>query len=282
MKSFTVSSLIVVAVLAVVLVPFSAAAASVEDAGREILARVQDSVVSVKLTLKVSTAFEGRSGQKRDQTLEVTGTCVDPSGLVVASLRTVDPSEAMSSMSFGFGEDSFKSKYETEITEVKIVLGAGQEKEIPAKVVLRDKDLDLAFIRPIEKPAKPFAYVDLSKEAKPRMFDQIVVVDRMGKAENRSPFGLVARIGSIIDRPRTFHVLSDIASTLTLGSPAFASDGRVIGVMVYRIHVTAMKERGMGRGMTPGILPAADVLEVAKQAMAAEPEKEKKPADKKD
>ncbi|MBI5529131.1 MAG: trypsin-like peptidase domain-containing protein [Deltaproteobacteria bacterium] len=277
MRSILSVSVFVPAVLAVLFVPSLAPAGSVEDSGREILGKVQDAVVSVKITLKESMAFEGRSGQKRDQTLEVTGTCVDPAGLVVVSLRTVDRSEFMSSASFGFGEDTFKSKYETEITDVKIVLGAGQEKEIPARLVLRDKDLDLAFIRPVDKPAKPFAHVDLSKEAKPKMFDQIVVVDRMGKAENRSPFGLVARIGSIIDRPRTFYVLSDIASTLTLGSPAFTIDGKLIGIMVYRIHVTAMKERGMGRGMTPGILPAADVLEVAKQALAAEPEKEKKP-----
>jgi S1-C subfamily serine protease len=251
-------------------------AASVEDAGRDILAKAQDAVVSVKVTLKERTAFEGRSGQKRDQTLEVTGTCVDPAGLVVVSLRTVDRSEFMGSSSFGFGEDTFKSKYETEITDVKIILGAGQEKEIPARLVLRDKDLDLAFIRPVDKPSKPFAHVDLSKEAKPRMFDQIVVVDRMGKAENRTPFGLVTRIGSVIDRPRTFYVLSDVASTLTLGSPAFTLDGKLIGIMVYRIHVVAMKERGMGRGTTPGILPAADVLEVARQAPTAESGKEKK------
>src|SRR2546422_4160959 len=36
--------------------------------------------------------------------------------------------------------------------------------EIPAEIVLRDRDLDLAFIRPKTKPANPMPAVDLRSE----------------------------------------------------------------------------------------------------------------------
>ena len=40
---------------------------------------------------------------------------------------------------------------ETEVNDIKILLEDGAE--VPAEIVLRDKDLDLAFIRPKAKPA---------------------------------------------------------------------------------------------------------------------------------
>jgi hypothetical protein len=276
--------LIVVAVL-VFSAATAAAADPIEEAGRGILARAQDAVVSVKVTVKESMAFEGHSSQKHDSTVEATGTCVDPSGLVVVSLRTIDRSEMMGSFSMGFGEDSFKSKYDAEITDVKIIVGASTE--IPARIVLRDKDLDLAFVRPVEKPAKPFAALDLSQEAKPRLFEQVFIVDRMGKPENRQPVGLLSRIGSIIEKPRTFYIATDLLTALTLGSPAFTPDGKLVGLMVYRIQPMGRRESSdamsMGRGgMTPGILPAADVLDVLKQALATPDKAPDKKEEKKD
>jgi hypothetical protein len=96
---------------------------------------------------------------------------------------------------------------------------------------------------------------------------------------------VVSRLGAIIEKPRTFYIAADLTAVLTLGSPGFTPDGKVVGVMVYRIQPMGRRESamdmmsGMGRGgMTPGLLPAADVLEVAKQALAA-PDK---PAEKKD
>ena len=247
-------------------------AETIEEAGRAIVAKNQDAVVSVKLTVKESMAFEGHSSQKHDSTIEATGTCVDPSGLVVVSLRTIDRSEMMGAFSMGFGEEGFKSKYDSEIVDVKIVVGANTE--IPAKVILRDKDLDLAFVRPIEKPAKPFAAIDLSRDSKPKLLEQVIIIDRMGKPENRQPVALLSRVGSIIEKPRTFYIAADLLTALTLGSPALTVDGKVVGIMVYRIQPMGRREAAdmmsMGRGgLTPGVLPAADVLDVAKQALAA-------------
>lgn len=276
------AALIVGAVLSISL---PAAADPIEEAGRGIIAKAQDAVVSVKLTVKESMAFEGHSSQKHDSTIEATGTCVDPSGLVVVSLRTIDRSEMMGALSMGFGDDSFKSKYDSEITDVKIVVGANAE--IPARVVLRDKDLDLAFVKPIAKPDKPFAALDLAKDGKPRLLEQVIIVDRMGKPENRQPVALVSRIGSIIEKPRTFYIATDLLTAMTLGSPVFTADGKMVGIMVYRIQPMGRRESAdamsMGRGgLTPGVLPAADVLDVLKQALAAPEKAPEKKEDKKE
>ena len=77
---------------------------------------------------------------------------VDPSGLTVLALSACDPSEMYQRM---MGEDYPRTSVETEVTDMKILLDDGTE--LPAEIVLRDKDLDLAFIRPKTKPASPMA-----------------------------------------------------------------------------------------------------------------------------
>jgi S1-C subfamily serine protease len=239
----------------------------VEEHGRDLIARVQAGVVAVKLTVKESMAFEGQSTRKHDSIIDVTGTCIDPSGLIVVSLRTIDRSEMLGSFSMGGDEDNFKSKFESEIAEAKIIVPGSDE--VPAKVVMRDKDLDLAFLRPVEKPAKPFDFVDLKNPTKLKLLEQFFVVDRMGKEEGRVPVILLSRVGTILEKPRTFYISGDLIATLTLGSPAFTADGKVVGIIVYRISPTGRKKDGGGNhGPVPGIIPAADVMEVVKQIPA--------------
>lgn len=265
-RGFTAA--VVAASMAFTVLPGAAAAGSVEENGRELVGRVQAGVVAIKLTVKESMAFEGQSTRKRDSTLDVTGTCIDPSGLIVVSLRTIDRSEMMGAFNMGGDDENFKSKFESEIAEAKIIIPGGDE--VPAKVVMRDKDLDLAFLRPLEKPAKPFDFVDLKNPARLKLLEQFFVVDRMGKEEGRVPVVLVSRVGTILEKPRTFYISGDLITTLTLGSPAFTVDGKSVGIIVYRISPAGAKKNGGGggHGPVPGIIPAADVLEVAKQIPA--------------
>jgi len=116
--------------------------------GREVFAKYQHAIVTVQTVLKVS-AQSGRSNESRR---ELTGTVLDPSGLTVLALSACDPTEMYRRMS----EDP---KVEIEVSDIKLLLDDGTE--LPAQVVLRDKDLDLAFVRPTTKPAQPMACVDL-------------------------------------------------------------------------------------------------------------------------
>ena len=85
---------------------------------------------------------------------------VDPSGLTVLALSACDPTEMYQRM---MSEEASKFKLDIEVTDLKILLDDGTE--IPSEIVLRDKDMDLAFIRPKTKPASPMAAVDLAKAA---------------------------------------------------------------------------------------------------------------------
>ena len=74
-----------------------------------------------------------------------------------------------------------------------------------------------------------------------------------------------------MEKPRTFYVLQDQAVT---GTPAFQSNGKVVGLLTIRqIDPGRMSMFGMmngteGAGVIAVVLPAADVLEIAKQIEA--------------
>jgi S1-C subfamily serine protease len=247
--------------------PAALNAGQFEESGRNIVGRHEKSVVAVKLTVKESMNWEGQSSRKQDAILDVTGTCIDPSGLTVVSLRTIDRTEMMGSFGMG-GEDGFKSRFESEISDAVIIL-PGTQTEIPAKVVLRDKDLDLAFLRPSQKTAKPFDFINLSEAVQLKMLDQFFILDRMPKEEGRAPVIVVSRVGAVLEKPRKFYVSADLMASMTLGSPAFNSDGKAVGLVVYKISPGGRKkEAGMPKGPIPGVIPAADILDVAKQVPA--------------
>src|SRR5881296_2706666 len=121
--------------------------------GREIFEKYQHATVTVQLVLKSKMSMTGFGGRSNESKQEATGTTIDPSGLTVLSLSATDPGSLLSSMMTGEGEGGtdLKFKMENELTDVKILTHDGAE--LPAEVVLRDKDLDLAFLRPKQKPS---------------------------------------------------------------------------------------------------------------------------------
>jgi hypothetical protein len=141
--------------------------------------------------------------------------------------------------------------------------------------VLRDKDLDLAFVRPTEKPAKPLAAVDLSKDGKPAMFDELMLLGRMGAIGGRVASASIFRVEAVVRKPRSYYLVDQNAVTGRLGSPAFTMDGKVAGILLLRAMEAQdggsgpleMVFGGIGRlGLYPVILPAEEVAAVAKQA----------------
>src|SRR4051812_16732880 len=121
------------------------------DKGRAIFKQNQHAVVTVQIVLKSKFSMAGRGAEANESRQDVTGTLVDPSGLTVLSLSATDPGQMMQSMLSGSGDEDAKFKMETELGDVKILLDDGTE--LPSEVVLRDRDLDLAFIRPKTKPS---------------------------------------------------------------------------------------------------------------------------------
>src|ERR1051326_8395471 len=140
------------------------------DKGRTIFKKHQHSVVTVQIVVKSKFSFGGMGGQANESRQDVTGTFVDPSGLTVVSLSATDPGQMVQSMMSGMSDDESKFKMETELSDLKILLDDGTE--APAEVVLRDKDKDLAFIRPKTKLSTPIAALELANSAKAELLDQ--------------------------------------------------------------------------------------------------------------
>ena len=245
----------------------SARADEVANQGRAIFKKSQNAIVTVQLVQKVTMSSGGRSGESQEGKQEITGTVVDPSGLTVLALSATDPTEMYRRM---YGD---RYRAELEVSDVKILLEDGAE--VPAEIVLRDKDLDLAFIRPKIKLTTPMAALDLAKSSPAQVLDAVVTLNRLGRAAGRSYSASLERITAVVQKPRTFYIPDSTMTVTSLGSPAFNLDGSVVGVVVMRT-ITAGGGGGRQDAATSIILPAEDILKAAKQAPEAKGDEPKK------
>ncbi len=262
MKSHAVRALrtCLAAMLAVALAGAAGAAGDETAAlGRKVLAKWGPAVVSIRLTVKMRMSSEGRQVDEEESTQEIRGTVIDPSGLAVCSLAEADPSHIFAAMGQSQGY-----QWDVDITGVKMRLPDG--KEIPAKVVLRDQDLDLAFIRPEKKPEQPLTAVDLKDAAEAQVLEEIVLVGRLGEAANRVSYVSLDRVSAIMQKPRKWYVPGIAGHGFEKGCPVFTPTGKIIGILLNRLVPSQGGGMGNGPNWVAVILPAADVAEVAQQA----------------
>lgn len=268
----------------VVLLAAGGVARGAEDppvgAAREVFARHQDGVVWVSAVMKMRAGGGlGAMFGRQEQKVEAVGTVVHESGLVVLSYTMLDPSAMLNAAmaNVGGGEEG-KVEFKTELSGVKIRLADGTE--IPGKLVLRDDDLDLAFVMPTEKGKKiPFVPLggaggDAGGEAgaaavKP--LDPLVVIWRLGQNLDRQPAVALGRVSAVVTKPRTFYLVSGLEA---LGTPAFTADGKALGIVVMRKQMGdggglgGMLSMAGGGGIAAVVVPGEDVMEVAQQALA--------------
>jgi hypothetical protein len=247
------------------------------DKGRVIFKKYQRSVVTVEIVLKSKVSIPGMAGQSSESRQDVTGTVVGADGLTVLSLSATDPGQLWQSMMGGGGDDEAKFKMETELSDIKFLLDDGTE--TAAEVVLRDLDLDLAFIRPKTKLTAQLTPLDLSKPGKAEVLEEVIALNRLGKAAGRAYAASVERIAAVVERPRLYYVPDSGPTTTTLGAPAFTADGKALGIFVMR----ALKGHGGASGVfgqqpdniTTIIVPIADINKAIQQVPAVAEEKRK-------
>jgi len=177
--------------------------------------------------------------------MEANGTVITPEGLTVVSNASIDPTAALARMGM---------KADISTADVKIVTADGTEHE--AELVLTDKDLDLAFIRP-KGPVK-LPCLELKKAAEPALLDTLVGITRLGRKANREPGVALSEVLSVIKKPRTRYASS---GQIFQGCPVFTAKGEVLGL--------ALVQTDGAVGMS--VLPCEDILEQAKQVAARKP-----------
>ena len=260
-------------VAALVAVPALPAAQSTDDraAARDVVTRRGDAVITVLGTLKARMSQAGRDRPAPDQAVQASATVLDGTGLTVVALSTVDPGSILArNPAFA----AAKMNLETELTEVKMRLADGAE--VPAKIVLRDSDLDLLFLRPAAAPDKPLPSVDTSSPPF-NVVDAIVLVRRTQEIAGWKPAASLAAIEVAVEKPRRFYLLATSATAGGLGSSVFDLKGQFGGIVGLRASQDARHNALNGMiggmlqtlGMVPVVIPAADIREVAKQAAAS-------------
>ncbi len=259
------------AMLALGLFAIPARADSVAVQGREVTAKFSDAVVTVKLAVKMRISMEGHE-QEEESTAEITATMIDPTGLAVCALSEADPTNAIGRMM----EEDSDTHVQVDVTDTKVRLANGTE--LPAKIVLRDKDLDLAFIRLVKAPEKPLPAIDLAASAPVEALDEVVILNRMNEVANRIPSAVVDRIAGVVKKPRLIYVPGPLGQFSNLGCPALTLDGKVIGVIVNRFPPQGSGATREERAPLSVIIPADDVAESAKQAPATVPNAPAAPA----
>jgi hypothetical protein len=252
------------------------------ESGRKLLKTSENALVGVTAIAKLQIKGASGAGGERELKIDCTSLVIDASGLSVTSLTNLNPQNALPRMrAQGRGGETSDISFECELRGIKMRLPDGTE--VPARIVLKDDDLDLAFLATSEPLSdankKKIAVVSLEAPKAAEALDSIIQLGRTGKEFNYVPAVQLAHIAAVLKKPRTYY----LGASAGLGSPVFNEQGKLIG-MVARF-VSAEKEagdglssalRGQAGGATRVILPSADIAKLVDQAKEAA----KKPAPK--
>lgn len=237
----------------------TAGAADLRATGRDLAAKYGNAVIRVNVVINQKASFGGED-REEEVSHEINGTIIGEDGLTLVPLSNIDPSSMVKRM---MGDQMNEQiKFETTVKDIKMLMADG--KEVRATVVSRDSDLDLAFLRPTTKSDKKFTAINLADNANAQLLEEVVVLARFGKIANRRIGVMSGEVQGIIEKPRKFYVPSSELGTGGYGLPIFNENSKLVGFVMIRTMAGSRSadsdERTLGI-----IMPASDILEIAKQ-----------------
>jgi hypothetical protein len=237
-----------------------AASAAEATAGRTLVNRYADAIIGVELVVMTKVKFGDREQPPREQRIEMNGTVISPSGLTVTSLAAVDPQAQYDAMRASQQGGRGPELVGVDFKEVKLRLADG--KEVPARFVLKDADLDLAFMAPeTAEPGREYPHVKLEEVAEGAMLADYYLISRAAKSLQRVPLVRRTEVMGIVEKPRRIFILTE----QRVAAPVFDLQGKILGISLYHF----------ANGQSSVIvMPSADIADMAKQAVAAQAKKE--------
>lgn len=228
----------------------------VADQGRNLAEKYQGSLVHIQGTLSATMNVPGQPVRKEDVPFVVQGTILNDSGLIVCSYNSMNtvylnPIQAVRDQT-GAPVNITRTG---QITEVRIRYFDGEE--VQARIVLKDPDMDLAFILPVKK-VKPQVYLDTSVKGTVALFDQVIGLSN-GPGSKYRPYLVINRINGVFDEPYTQYLAS-----VSPGTPIFSVDGKVVGIGFLRTDRAGIAA-GQFPPARPIIIPIDDLMGVASQ-----------------
>ena len=232
------------------MISFASAQTNTTKVWRNLLKQNSDCVTWVSFTMRIEVSANGRSMPPQEQKVEALGTVIARDGLTVLSLSTVDPRSKIFARL-----RSNSASVQVNYTEVFILKPDGTE--IPAKMLLKDADLDLAFVLPINSSDNsknfPIFCEQSSSPIQLNVLDEVVSIGKLGKNLYRQSTLRKGWVNALIEKPRKYFVIENISP----GTPVFDKKGSWVGVAVYKM------ERGIPSALIT--LPSNDILEIANQ-----------------
>ncbi len=260
MKRSLASILFTVLALAVLTSPARAVTEADAVAGRALVQRYADTVIGVEMVVTMKVKMGDREMPPREQKIDVNGTVVSANGLTVTSLAEVDPQIIIDALRASRPGAPRIELLGADFKEVKLRLADGTE--VPARFVLKDADLDLAFMRPEEPEGtakREFAHVNLDEPAEGLVLNNYFFVSRAPKVLQRVPLVRQSEMVGLVEKPRRIFLMTDQA----LGSPMFDLKGHVLGITLQ--HFANNRRTGFV------VVPSEDIADMAKQAANAKP-----------
>ncbi len=236
----------------------------IKETAIEVRDTYESAIVEITAIVEIEISGGGRAAQRGgEHSVETMGTVIDESGLLVTAYSMINP--VSMTPHIPMAQDGIQQRIQATgtVKDVKIRLPDGRE--INGRLVLKDPDLDLAFIMPLpeeEEGSAETGMVDLNNSVEPETLDQLIMLGRLPSFLNRQPSVILTRVTAVVERPRPFYAVAEMTG---LGMPVFNADGRIVGITVIRKG--GYTGDPSGSNMSAVILPAADVLEIARQAL---------------
>jgi S1-C subfamily serine protease len=237
------------------------------ETARKTLQTYDKAIISLHAVLKFEAKGIDLPGLDQERKTQCTAAIISPNGLAVTSLTNLNPQKALGKIRINRGGVPTTLELDCQIQEVKYRLFDGTE--IPAQVVLKDDDLDVAFLaaqKPLDAATQAKLSVISLADAAPaaEILDATIHIGRADESMNYIPTLNLGRIIALVTKPRACYMVNQG----TLGAPVFDRHGKILGLICCCVRPET--EEGAAKPMNiPFMLPAADVAKLVPQAEKA-------------
>lgn len=232
---------------------------------RDLIEERGAAVVTLEAVFDVKVNYGGQQ-QEYERRAEEVGVVVDPSGLAITSLSSVDPGQFYARL---YGEQD--GGFTTQLKDLKYVMADGTE--IAAGISLRDPDFDIAVLRPLAEPDSPLVHISLDDPADAEILEELYLISRHGRIARRVIHATTIEVNSIVDRPRYFYIPYEPKVAQRMGSIVVNGEGQPIGMTAYYLFPGGADSLGEeDEPFIAVIVPVDDILDVVEQARDIAPE----------
>jgi hypothetical protein len=237
-------------------------AQSLPEAGRALLGKYAHSMWTAEIQISQTVSMNGQTG-KSEVKVTTQGVLTDVGNLIAIPLSALEPANMMRATNPQAQNLRIDGQ---EVVAAKLLIPEGGE--LPATVVYRDNDLDLAFLAARGALPSNAVPIRLADAAKPGVLDTAIVLARLENVSRGTLMVNAGYIQAVLDKPQLSY-LYEHANLSTLGCPVFMPDGKLIGMVLIRFTTSVQADGRETVAALAMIQPTESIRAAATQAEAA-------------